>query len=183
MNNIVLAGTGHRPDKLGGYDDHTADRLYLLALAELRRIKPSVVISGMALGWDQALALAALDSQVPVHAYVPFRGQESKWPVRSRSMYASILARVAKRVVVCEGDYAAWKMNRRNEAMVNDCEGVLALWNGSPGGTANCVFYAKKMSKPVHNCWAKWLSPAKQQEITLEAARNKRNEASTGSNS
>jgi hypothetical protein len=33
---------------------------------------------------------------------------------------------------------------------------VLALWDGSHGGTSNCIAYAKVRAKPVTNVWNKW---------------------------
>ena len=56
-----VAGTGHRPNKLGGYDDDIYQRLVTLAMTYLEETRPKRVISGMALGWDQALAEAAVN--------------------------------------------------------------------------------------------------------------------------
>jgi uncharacterized phage-like protein YoqJ len=153
---IVLAGTGHRPDKLGGYSDEVFRRLVRLAKTRLEVIKPQVVISGMALGWDQALAVAALDMKIITHAYVPFQGQEKMWPLESRLRYFEILKQVNQVEYICDGGYAGWKMSKRNEAMVDSCHLVLALWNGSPGGTANCMAYARLRGKSILNAWSDW---------------------------
>jgi hypothetical protein len=77
---MILAATGHRPDKLGGYDLSIYRKLVGLAYSYLRKQTPDVVISGMALGWDQAVAEAAVKASTPFIAAIPFRGQESKWP-------------------------------------------------------------------------------------------------------
>src|SRR5262249_9771513 len=122
----------------------------------IRELKPQVVISGMALGWDQALAEAALLETVPTHAYIPFEGQDVQWPEMSRRRYEILRSFVTHEVVVCTGGYAAWKMQQRNEAMVNACTHVLALWNGSNGGTANCLRYAREVKKPIINVWDEW---------------------------
>jgi len=71
-------------------------------------------------------------------------------------MHHMLLKRAARIVHVCEPGYAAWKMQRRNEAMVDACTHVLALWDGSSGGTENCVKYAEKKRKPIINLWAIW---------------------------
>lgn len=111
----------------------------------------------MALGWDQALARAAINLGIPFDAYVPFAGQEWRWPAAAQYQYRQLLM-FADRVIVCDqGPYAVYKMQRRNERMVDACDLVLALWNGAEGGTANCVRYALDMAKkPVENCWAEW---------------------------
>lgn len=150
----VIAGTGHRPDKLGGYDN-TLDFELLSGLgrAALRYLGANEVISGMALGWDQALANAADDASIPFIAYVPFAGQEFAWPKRTQADYQYLLKRASEVKIVCEGGYAAWKMQKRNKAMVNDATHILALWNGTDGGTANCIRYAKQNKKYIHNLW------------------------------
>lgn len=150
-----LAGTGHRPEKLGGYTAAVAERLFDLARAVLVREAPTKVISGMALGWDTALALAALDLGIPLLAAVPFAGQERKWPVPSQEIYRAIIAR-AEVVVVCEGGYAPWKLQKRNEWMVDNADALIALWDGSSGGTANCVAYAAPRGIRMVNVWSTW---------------------------
>ncbi len=40
-------------------------------------------------------------------------------------------------------------MQVRNEYMVDRADLVLALWNGTPGGTGNCVRYARTRGVPV----------------------------------
>lgn len=136
---LIIAGTGHRPSKLGGYSDQAFDRLVSVAIGALLELKPAQVISGMALGWDQALAQAACTLQIPFWAAVPFKGQESAWPERSQGQFRSLLAQAQGVTYVCEGSYAAWKMQERNEWMTDHANCILAIWDGSPGGTKNCV--------------------------------------------
>ena len=149
----VFAATGHRPDKIGGYGIAVANELHRLAKQSLRVHWPDLVVTGMALGWDMAVAEAAIDLKIPFVAAVPFRGQQSAWPFSSQERYNHLLKKAHEIVVVCEGGYAAWKMQRRNEYMVDRATEILALWNGTPGGTANCIDYANRCRKPVHNVW------------------------------
>ena len=44
----------------------------------------------------------------------------------------------------------------RNEWMVNNADRVVALWNGTPGGTTGTVNYAKQQGIPIDNLWDKW---------------------------
>lgn len=149
---LIVAATGHRPKSLPRTGYNLAP-LIALAKSWLASRAPSVVISGMALGWDQAVAYAALDLGIPVHAYIPFIGQADAWPKHSIEAYTVLLGRCAERVVVSDGGYEVWKMQKRNEAMVDACDTVLALWNGEPGGTGNCVAYAEKQGKIVENLY------------------------------
>jgi uncharacterized phage-like protein YoqJ len=158
---MIIAGTGHRPDKirLGNLDGYRASvqaRLVDLARAALDRHVPERVISGMALGWDTALAQAALDLGIPFDAYVPFEGQESRWPAAAQQRYRDLLGRADQILIVSPGSYEVEKMQVRNERMVDDCDLLLALWNGTAGGTRNCLRYAGKVGRRVVNLWPHW---------------------------
>lgn len=64
---MIIAATGHRPDKLGGYDDDVMKRLKDLARGYLEKQEVlAEVISGMAQGWDTAIALVAIELEIPL---------------------------------------------------------------------------------------------------------------------
>jgi uncharacterized phage-like protein YoqJ len=158
---LILFGTGHRPDKLGGYGSEIVKKTISVAKLGLNQLidegyEITKVISGMALGWDQALAEAAEELALSWEAYVPFEGQEKAWPLSSQQKYHKLLAKANNTIIVCEGGYASWKMQKRNEAMVNASNAGLALWNGTSGGTRNCIYYAEEKSIPVRNMWSYW---------------------------
>ena len=152
----VFAGTGHRPPKLGGYSRLVESRLEWFACDVLRQLGATQVISGMALGWDQALAEAARQLSIPYIAAVPFAGQESRWPEPSRNKFNHLLESAEQVIVVSEGGYSPHKMQIRNEWMVDHCEYVLAMWDGSSGGTANCIKYANQVGVTVCNVYKPW---------------------------
>ena len=152
---MIVAGTGHRPEKLGGHDGAIFMRLVTLARDRLREMWPEKVISGMALGWDQALATAALDLHIPLIAAVPFDGFGQKWPVASQYRCASMLA-VATEVHTVSEIACTAALQQRNEWMVDRADLMLALWDGSWGGTFNCLRYAEKLVRPVENLWSRW---------------------------
>lgn len=148
---MIVAGTGHRPPKLGGYSPAVFQQCARTATTWLKRNTPEEVISGMALGWDQALAYAAIKLGIPVRAYIPFVGQADNWPAGSHELYGRILMKCeVKRISI---DFHPRAMDDRNEAMVDDCDLVLALWDGSPGGTGNCIRYANDVGRQVVNLW------------------------------
>lgn len=155
---LTIAGTGHRPNKLGGYSERIHSRLTALATAALR-LQPDVphVISGMALGWDTALAQAALDLGLKLTAAVPFAGQERTWPAESQARYHNLLGRATEVVTVSDGGYSARAMQLRNQWMVDQASLVLALWDGSHGGTGNCIRYAQSVNCPIRNVWTSWV--------------------------
>lgn len=154
---MIICGTGHRPNKLGGYSPEVFDKLktlahmYLCVATDLEG-----VISGGALGWDQALAAAALDLNIPTTLALPFLGFENRWPRDSQFQLEGLMYRAAHVQYICAEGYAGWKMQKRNEWMVDNSDKVLALWDGSTGGTGNCVAYANKVNKPIINLWSEW---------------------------
>jgi uncharacterized phage-like protein YoqJ len=155
---MILAGTGHRPDKLGGYGALVQRRLIEIARIALMEYKPAVVISGMALGWDQALARAAVDVGIEWWAYVPCTGQEKRWPPTSQVLYRELLHSAKMVKYVTMGPFTETCLQKRNEAMVNDCHRLMALWNGTRGGTWNCIQYATMRHRPIINLWKKFQS-------------------------
>lgn len=153
----VLAVTGHRPDKVGGHGITARRALGAFAAERLLHLAPDEVITGMALGWDQAVAAACVLLDIPFTAAVPFRGQENLWPTEARKRYHLLLGRAKGIAYVCDEFVPRVKaMQIRNEWMVDRADRVAALWDGSFGGTHNCIVYAKKVGVPVVNLWSKW---------------------------
>jgi len=148
---MIVAFTGHRPNKLGGYKLPNPTYLHVCKQIDktLQELQPSQVISGMALGIDQWAANIAIKSNIPVLAAIPFEGQEKAWPQTSQDIYHRLLSRVSEKVIVCPGGYAAEKMQRRNEWMVDRCHVLIACFDGTPGGTGNCVKYAESVGRQI----------------------------------
>ena len=156
---MIIAATGHRPNRLGGYDDEVLDKLTVLATEFLVDRRPNKVITGMAQGWDTAIALAAIDLDIPLLTALPFEGQEKRWGQRDQNRYHSILEKAAEVVVVTSHIPSTYAFHRRNIWMVDHCDLLVALWDGEGGdasGTAQCVNYAWKVGKPIINLWGMW---------------------------
>lgn len=149
---MKISFTGHRPDKLGGYDWKTNLSRPLVDALKLKLLSHPTLeycITGMAQGFDQWAAVACLEIGIPFVAYVPFIDQDGVWPQAARGKYRTLLGK-AKQVVVCNGPgFSKWKMQKRNERMVDDSNLLVACWDGTDGGTANCVKYAQKKLRVV----------------------------------
>ncbi len=154
-----ISVTGHRPNKLGGYSDEAFYKLVNLFYDFLSRNQEvDTVISGMALGWDQAVVVASLSAKRKVIAAVPCLNQESKWPLHSRVRYKELISKCDEVVYVSNQPYFPSCMQERNEWMVDNSELVVALYNGDlSGGTFNCIQYAKKQNKPINNRWNEYI--------------------------
>jgi uncharacterized phage-like protein YoqJ len=155
---VKYAFTGHRPEKLGGYSPQVQAKLVAFAKSFLYPRKDMILLcySGMALGWDQAVAEACVDLSIPFAAAIPFLGQESTWPESSQRHYHDLVKAAATVVYVCDEGFAGWKMQKRNEYMVDNCHALIGLWDGTPGGTANCIKYAVKKGVVNVNLWSDW---------------------------
>jgi uncharacterized phage-like protein YoqJ len=156
----VIAVTGHRPNKLGGYSDVTFIRLHALATFMLKRLQPAAVISGMAQGWDMEVAQAALDMQVPLIAAIPFEDQDKLWSMATQARYAGLIKRASQVELVSPGTFTPEKFHRRNRWMVDHCERLVALWDPTEraGGTYETMQYARLRKIPCDNLWSVWLA-------------------------
>lgn len=148
---MIVAFTGHRPDKLGGYN--LPNPIYTHVCQQINKtlcqLMPQKVISGMALGVDQWAAHVAHRMKIPFIAAVPFEGQEKAWPKHSQLVYHKLLKLASEVEIVCPGGYASSKMQIRNQWMVDNCDTLIAIWDGTSGGTANCINYAKSIGKQI----------------------------------
>lgn len=153
---MIVAGTGHRPNKLGGFNNKAFLKLVKIAEDWIHTNKPEKIISGMAQGWDQALAQAAVNCGIPFIAALPFKGQEIRWSQKSQRYYNRLLSKAEQIVYVCDEGYEAYKMQLRNEWMVDNSNLVLAMWDGTTGGTLNCLKYAYANQIKVINLYETW---------------------------
>lgn len=149
---VNLGITGHRPDKLWGYRNERGKlraalwtKLEELLLKEM----PDYAITGMAQGADQLYAEVCRDLRIPYIALIPCSGQESVWPAAAQKHYNDLLADAHKVVNVSPGPYQGWKMQRRNKEIVWQSSKLIAVWDGSSGGTASCVAFATQEKKPI----------------------------------
>jgi uncharacterized phage-like protein YoqJ len=150
---VRMAVTGHRPDKLGGYnaeENFKKIRRHMRDLLEQAPDGELILISGGALGIDQFWIEVGLYLQLPVIAALPFKGYDSKWPLASQEKYKKLLDGCHEVLYVCDEGYHPSKLQKRNEWMVDNCDILTAYWNGTPGGTANCLNYAFSRNKTTN---------------------------------
>jgi len=157
----IVACTGHRPKKLAPapecYSIQFLKSLTKLAEKYLKQLNPYMVVSGMALGWDTAIAQAAIKLNIPLIAAIPFAGQERSWTVKDRERYKKLLKLAEQTIIVNTGGYSRENMMSRNHWMLDRSDTVLALWDGSSqGGTAEAIAYAKSTNRKIVNVWSDW---------------------------
>lgn len=156
---FAVCFTGHRPDKLGGYNENnqTAKDVKSALMAQILKFIEegfTEFIAGGALGTDTWAAEAVIEARkshpgVKLTIARPFPSQDSKWFQESKDRFKAFCEAADKVVDVSPDPYTIQKMQTRNEWMVDNADVVLAIWDGSSGGTGNCVRYAKKRSKRI----------------------------------
>lgn len=156
---MIIAATGHRPDKFPcGYRQHDP---WLLSLKsrlmdwfDINRYQIDSVITGLALGWDMMVADTALQFNIPIHSYVPFQGQENSWSDKSKKHYHYLLDK-STAVIYVSNTYAPGVYHKRDRAMVDDSDVLIALLSDvkEPSGTLYTVNYAYKSNKQVFHFW------------------------------
>lgn len=139
-----LAITGHRPEKI---EDGDAVRTNILV--GYRILSPEVVIQGMASGVDMWSARLAAAVGIPYWCARPWTTHAPR--KAEREEYDNIIGSAAYVHVVTPLDRypGPWVYQKRNEWMVDKADRILAVWDGSPGGTANCVAYAHRKDKEI----------------------------------
>lgn len=143
--------TGHRPQGLShAARDWVPLELERLAVKLRDQHGTQVGISGMALGsdiwWAQAVKYAWLD----LWAFIPFPQQAEKWDSPDVALWNEMRRRAAAEVVIAP-EYSVPALFQRNEAMLNDSDLVIAVWNlwSTTGGTTATVKSAVARGLPI----------------------------------
>lgn len=159
MIEMIVAVTGHRPSQLGwGYDlrNEKYKYLYWVLKKYIEAFDARHCISGMALGVDTIFSFAAIryrdknpNKNVIVECAIPCLNQDSKWSDKDKKIYRYLLDNSDKITMVSNESYRPELMMKRNKYMVDQCERLLAVWNGNKGGTKNCIDYARIKNKEI----------------------------------
>lgn len=149
---MKVAITGHRPEKINNWQfvEHQL-------LTAFQDFKTDLVIQGMAAGVDLVAAKCAYRAGIPFWCAKPWKTHKGRmggsmgYAVSWESFYDQALQHAEKVIDVTDYENypGAWIYQKRNEWMVDNADMVIAVWDGSSGGTANCVKYAKKKEVPI----------------------------------
>lgn len=151
--------TGHRPDKLPWGSDERDPRCLALKHSMEREIEGLYLrgfrhfISGMARGADLYFAEAALSVRekypdLTLEGAVPCQSQASRWSEGERQRWRRILDGCDLETLVQE-HYDRRCMHRRDRYMVDRAAAVLAVFDGTPGGTMYTLNYAMDRGREI----------------------------------
>ena len=146
----IIGVTGHRPEKLYGYDltEPRWVKLKELFKKVLLKEKATAGVTGMALGTDQVFAMSVLELKeqgydIKLVTMLPFKEYSCKWPMESQILFKNILDKADKiNYVYSSLPNVGHSLQKRNEALVDVASKLVCVWDGSPSGTKNCIEYA-----------------------------------------
>ena len=131
----VLAATGHRKFEDLIISKENFPEVYKSLIDHIKNINPTLILSGMAIGFDQMIIDAALELNIKFNAIIPFEGQELKWPKYQIDLYNIYLKKAQEIIYVSSRGFANWKFHKRNEYLVDNSESLVAFLKEKQSGT------------------------------------------------
>ena len=146
--------TGHRPEKLGMYEEEVKNRLRY-AIQKAINDGYTTFISGMARGVDMWAAEIVIEERnkndkIKLICASPFEGFEKSWSFTERHRYNTILEK-ADYIKYVSKHYSRQCFQIRNIWMVNHSNRVISAYNGESGGTRNTIRYALDNNVEIYN--------------------------------
>lgn len=145
-HNGICCFTGHRPDKLSIPEDEAKERL-AFAVSKAVDYGFNTFISGMARGVDlwgaeAVLKLKETNKNIKLICALPHPDFEKKWSKANQDSFNRILKNADEIHTICD-TYSVGAYMKRNKWMVDRSSLVLAIYNGTSGGTKNTIDYAR----------------------------------------
>ena len=160
LNSTTACFTGHRNQKLP-WKFNENDKRCIAMKDELRlEIERAIqrgyktFLCGMALGFDMICAETVLDlkekyDNIKIIGALPCKTQDKKWRSKDRERYKNLLVHLDS-VRCLYDDYMGKEcMFERNRYMVNNSSLMIALFDGTSGGTKSTIDYAKKQGLEI----------------------------------
>lgn len=153
---MKITGIAHAPERLHERSCLPSGELVYLAKMALKEYGATHVITSLALGWEQALAKAALEMEIPYTVALPYPGRDAEWDREARTLYLDLLAR-ASGVVRVSDTFSDTAMQECHEWCAEEADLVVALWDYVfHGAVFAAMTYASQQGKPVVNLWQDW---------------------------
>ena len=148
--------TGYRPEKLPFFseDDPMCIDLKTRLTKQIKKLiedGADEFFSGVARGVDIWAAEAVLELRsdypdIKLTAVIPCPEQADKWSKEDKERYRNILEACDK-TLVTSPRYVKGCMHKRDRALVDMCDVLVAVFDGQKGGTEFTVNYAKSKGR------------------------------------
>lgn len=159
MKSETACFTGHRSQKLPWKFNEQDERCIAMRAKAKELIEEAIkngyvnFISGMALGFDMICAELVLELKekyphIKLICAIPCKTQSNPWHADQQKRYQKILKQAdIKRYI--SNEYTDSCMHERNDYMLKNSSLVIALYNGTFGGTQSTLKKAEKMGLKV----------------------------------
>lgn len=140
---MKIALTGHRPERLRGHEKEVREWVQKV-LTELQAEEPvTAAYCGMAQGADQIFGLECIKQELPLYCCFPFERKRL-------SPQEQYLVDNSATSLALQSDYSRSAYYKRDCYMVDNCDVLLAVWDGYKlGGTWITIDYALKQGKKI----------------------------------
>ncbi len=150
--NNTCCFTGHRPEKCKGQEAFLRKQLELKIKKAIKE-GYTTFITGMAPGVDtwaaeEVLKIKAEYDEIKLVCAVPFNGVEKNRTPEQQERFRQIISK-ADDITYISKKYQRWCFYARDEWMVDHASRVIAVFNGTHGGTEYTINYAKKMERTI----------------------------------
>lgn len=148
-----LCFTGHRPEKLH-HNEAKVCGILRKAIDDAMTNGFTTFISGMARGVDMWAAEIVLEKkrvnpEVRLICALPYPSFEKSWRFSWQERCGSILMQADYIKTICPV-FSMESYQRRNEWMVDHSARVIAIYNGTAGGTKKTIDYARMQGVKVN---------------------------------
>jgi hypothetical protein len=153
---MIITGIASSPQFLFERSNLASPELVYLAKRALAEYGATRLITSLSPGWEQALAKAAIELEIPYTVAIPYPGRDLEWKRELRIHYLDLLARASEVYQVAEFcnetaliESHLWRMERSDL--------MLALWDYEfEGEVFSIMSFALKNGKQVANLWEDW---------------------------
>lgn len=147
---MIVAAIGELSSQLT-ISEHEQTRLRNIAYDALKDLKPNKILIRMVIGWDMAVAEAAILLKIPMHVVLSTKKEYRKWPRYLRGFYKYIIRSAERVMVLGESDTPIL----RDRWILNNATTFLTMSSGKSMITEQMVAYARSCSKSVINLYVK----------------------------
>ena len=127
-----------------------------MAKKALKTYRATHLITSLEMGWELALAKAALELDVAFTAALPYPGRDTDWGKPVRRYYYDLLSQAVDVYQIGEMETPT-ALLESHFWRVDHAEVVLTLWDYEfSGNTYETMCYALEQNKTVANLWKDW---------------------------
>lgn len=153
---MIVKGIAPMPQAIHDRADLPSVELVYLAKKALEAYRVTRLITSLEPGWEQALAKAAIEMEIPFTVILPYPARDTEWRRDVRIAYLDLLSKAEDVQRLADNRHAIALLNC-HRAQIDRAECVLALWEYDfKDETFQLLQYGLKRGITVVNLWEDW---------------------------